>query len=112
RRRTVHRLAMTLYEYKSEFVRKYIHQGRAEGEAKGRAEGEAKGEAKAVLAVLESRGIEVPEQVRERISGCTDLDQLEGWIHRVATVNSVDELFNQAARGCQPQQGRADAAST
>ncbi|GLY66195.1 hypothetical protein [Amycolatopsis taiwanensis] len=73
------------YEYKSEFVRKYIHQGRAEGEAKG--------EAKAVLAVLESRGIEVPEQARERISGCTDLDQLEGWIRRVATVNSVDELF-------------------
>ncbi|WP_285487082.1 hypothetical protein, partial [Amycolatopsis taiwanensis] len=71
---------MTLYEYKSEFVRKYIHQGRAEGEAKGRAEGEAK----AVLAVLESRGIEVPEQARERISGCTDLDQLEGWIRRVA----------------------------
>lgn len=69
------------YEYQSDFVRRYIYRGRAEGEAK------------AVLAVLKSRGIEVPEQARERISGCTDLDQLGGWLERVATVKSVDELF-------------------
>lgn len=48
-----------------------------------------------MLGVLESRGIEVPERARERISGCADLDLLEGWIQRVATVKSVDELFNQ-----------------
>lgn len=73
------------YEYQSDFVRKYIFQGRAEGRAEG--------EAKAVLAVLKSRGIEVPEKARKRISGCTDLDQLGGWLDRVATVKSVDELF-------------------
>lgn len=61
------------HDYKSEFIRKYVHQGRAEAEAK------------AVLGVLESRGIEIPEQARERINGCADLDLLDGWIHRVAT---------------------------
>lgn len=102
------------YEYQSDFVRKFIHQGRAEGRAQGeakgrlegraeglvqgraegRAEGRVEGEVKAVLGVLESRGIELPERARERISGCANLDLLEGWLHRVATVKSVDELFN------------------
>ena len=73
------------YEYQSDFVRKYINQGRAEGRAEG--------EAKAVLAFLAARGIEVPEEPRERIISCTDLDQLEMWIRRAATITAIDELF-------------------
>lgn len=78
------------YEYQSEFVRKYIYQGRAQG----RAEGEAKGEAKALLAVLAARHIDVGDDTRARITACTDLDQLEAWIHRAVTANSVDDLFD------------------
>lgn len=78
------------YEYQSEFVRRYIYQGRAEG----RAEGEAKGEAKAVLAVLAARGIEVPGDARARITECTDLDQLDTWVRRAVTAESVQDLFD------------------
>jgi hypothetical protein len=73
------------YEYQSEFVRRYVFQGRAEGEAKG--------EAKAILAFLEARGVDVPDDARARISGCTDLDQLDVWVRRAATAGSVDNLF-------------------
>ena len=78
------------YGYQSDFARRYY----AEGEAKGKAEGEASGEAKAVLAVLDARSIEVPDRIREEITGCTDLDQLDTWIRRAATANKVQELFD------------------
>ncbi len=70
------------HRYQSDFARRYYNQG------------EAKGEAKAVLAFLDARGIEIPDQARERITGCTDLDQLDTWVRRAATVNTVDELFD------------------
>ncbi|PXY27751.1 hypothetical protein [Prauserella muralis] len=69
------------YEYQSEFVRRNVVQGRAEGEAT------------ALLAVLAARGIEVPDDIRRRITGCTDLQQLETWIRRAATATSVEQLF-------------------
>ncbi|MGQ0779012.1 MAG: hypothetical protein ACT4NY_32135, partial [Pseudonocardiales bacterium] len=58
------------------------------------AKGEAKGEAKAVLAVLDARGIDVPEDVRTRITGCSDLGQLDAWVRRAATADSVKDLFD------------------
>lgn len=75
------------YEYQSDFVRRYIHQGRAEGEAKG--------EAKAVLAVLAARGIDVPDDARARIAECNVLDQLDTWVRRAATAEAVQDLFDQ-----------------
>ena len=35
----------------------------------------------------------MPEAERERITTCTDLDQLEIWIRRSATATHVKELF-------------------
>jgi hypothetical protein len=58
------------------------------------AEGEAKGEAKGVLLVPADRGIEVSDQVRERITSCTDTAQLELWLRRVVTVETADQLFD------------------
>jgi hypothetical protein len=46
-----------------------------------------------LLAVLAARGIEVPDDVQARITGCTDLEQLETWIRRAATADSVQDLF-------------------
>lgn len=77
------------YEYQSDFVRRYIFQGRAEG----RAEGEARGEARALLTVLAARGLEVSDDARARIDGCDDPDQLNLWISRAATAESVDDVF-------------------
>ncbi len=81
------------YEYQSEFVRRYVFQGRAEGRLEGEAKGEAKGEARAVLAVLDARGVDVPEAVHTRITECSDLDQLDGWVRRAVTADSVEDLF-------------------
>jgi hypothetical protein len=73
------------YEYQSDFARRYFGQGKAEGKAEG--------EAKAVLAVLATRGIEVPDDARARITSCTDLDQLETWVRRAVTAHCVHDLF-------------------
>jgi hypothetical protein len=95
----------TYREYKSEFARKYISQGRAEGEAKGRAEGVAEGraegvaegrvdgEAAALLVILETRGIPVPEEIRGRIRECGSLEQLETWVRTAATAESIEDVF-------------------
>jgi len=75
----------TGHRYHSEFARRYFDQGEAEGQAKG--------EAKAVLAVLEARGIDVPAELRERITTCTDLEQLDTWVRRAATAGTAQDLF-------------------
>ncbi|MEU8194132.1 hypothetical protein AB0C10_10160 [Microbispora amethystogenes] len=63
--------------------------------AKGRTEGHAEGEIDAILNVLEARGLEVPDDVRERIRRCQDLDQLRTWVRRAVTVTSAHELFTE-----------------
>lgn len=55
-------------------------------------QGKAEGEARAVLTILDARGVEVPAQVRRRITGCTDLAQLGIWVRRAATANQIDDL--------------------
>ena len=62
------------YEYKSDFARKYVAQGRAEGRAE-----EA---ARALLTVLRARGIAVPDAVRERIQAQKDPERLERWLEK------------------------------
>jgi hypothetical protein len=77
------------YEFRSDFLRNFAAEQQAEGQAKG----EAQGEAKAVLTFLATRGIEVPDEARERITGCTDLAQLEAWVRRAVAATSVEDLF-------------------
>ena len=55
--------------------------------------GEAKGEAKALLLTLSARGIEVSEEARTRITTCDDLGQLDTWVRRAVSAESVDEVF-------------------
>jgi hypothetical protein len=76
--------------YQSDFARRWV----AEGKAEGKAEGIAEGEAKAIILFLSARGIDVPEEDRERIMACTDLVQLGEWVKRAAVVNSVNTLFD------------------
>ena len=45
------------------------------------------------LTVLEARGIAVAEEQRARILGCDDLERLELWVRRAATVADASELF-------------------
>ncbi|MEU0741049.1 hypothetical protein [Streptomyces sp. NPDC006134] len=64
-----------------------------EGEAKGEAKGEARGKAEGVLRVLDVRGLAVTDDVRARISGCTDLDRLDDWLARAVTAERAEDLF-------------------
>jgi len=47
----------------------------------------------AVLVVLEARGLAVSDAQRERVASTTDLETLDRWVRRAATVSSTDELF-------------------
>ncbi|GAA3444641.1 hypothetical protein [Planomonospora venezuelensis] len=75
----------------SPFAREHFGRGLEEGKAEGKAE-EA---ARMVLLVLTARGLEVPEEIRDRITACTDLARLESWAARAATVQSVHDLFGE-----------------
>ena len=56
-------------------------------------EGRAEGQAEGVLRVLEVRGIEIPDSVRERVTACTDLDVLGTWLDRSLSATRAEELF-------------------
>lgn len=61
----------------------------------GKAQGEARGEAKGVLRVLEVRGLPVSDEVRARVTACTDLDRLNDWLDRAGTVQSAEDRFTE-----------------
>jgi hypothetical protein len=69
------------YTFKSEFMLRVVAHGKAEGEAE------------AVLMVLEARGFTIPDELRARVTGCADEDQLRTWIRHAATAETLDEVF-------------------
>ncbi|WP_431331341.1 hypothetical protein ACPZ13_35340 [Streptomyces sp. IPPR8] len=58
-----------------------------------RAEGRAEGRAEDILLLLERRGVEVSEEERARITGCTDMGVLDAWFVRAITASSAAEVF-------------------
>ncbi|MFH8219488.1 hypothetical protein ACH4C2_09520 [Streptomyces sp. NPDC018057] len=56
-------------------------------------QGEAKGRIALILRTLEKREIGVPEEAHDRITSCTDLDQLTTWFDRALTAEAADDLF-------------------
>ncbi len=83
------------YEYQSDFARRYVAQGKAEGKAEGLAEGEAAGRAHSLLSVLAARGLDVPEDVRARITACTELARLDAWLARAVTAASAVDVVGE-----------------
>ncbi|MFD4263504.1 hypothetical protein ACFWR9_39335 [Streptomyces sp. NPDC058534] len=57
--------------------------------------GRAKGQAEGILHILEVRGIEISDSVRERVADCTDLDVLVSWLDRSLSVAHAEELFGE-----------------
>jgi hypothetical protein len=53
----------------------------------------SEGQAKAILAVLETRGLAVTDDQRERILASTDAAELDRWVRRAAKIARSDELF-------------------
>ncbi|MFB4304227.1 hypothetical protein [Actinomadura sp. NTSP31] len=74
------------YEWQSDFAKTHI--------AEGRAAGRAEGAAKSVLLVLEARGVDVSNSVRERVTDCTDIEQLERWVRRAVVIDHAEQLFD------------------
>jgi hypothetical protein len=74
-------------------IQQGVAQGIQQGVAQGIQQGVAQGQAAGVLQVLEARGLVVSDAARERILGCTDLEQLARWIRRAATVSAIEALF-------------------
>ncbi len=53
----------------------------------------SQGEANALFEVLDVRGSDVSDEIRARVTGCTDIQQLRVWIRRAATADSIDDVF-------------------
>jgi hypothetical protein len=68
-------------------------EGKAEGKVEGKVEGKAEESASLILRVLEKHGIQIPEDIRERITSCTDLDALTLWFDRSLTATTAEDLF-------------------
>ncbi|WP_344590155.1 hypothetical protein [Actinomadura vinacea] len=81
-RKLLEEIMLDDYQWQSDFAIKHRSEGRAEGEAR------------ALLMFLRARKICVSDETREQITGCTDLDRLELWLKRAATINTTDELFD------------------
>lgn len=83
-------MTATAEEYRSELFRELAARNQQIGEARG----EARGEGRAVLTVLAARGVPVPDAARERILACTDLAQLDAWLHRAGTATSIEQVLD------------------
>ncbi|MDI3388194.1 hypothetical protein QIS99_18580 [Streptomyces sp. B-S-A8] len=55
------------------------------------------GRAQALLQVLEDRGLDVSDDVRERITTCHDGDQLSEWLTRALTAQQAADIFDAQA---------------
>jgi len=58
-----------------------------------RDEGRAQRGAEDIVLVLEARGLDVSDEVRERVTGCDDPDLLREWLTRAVTAPSAEAIF-------------------
>jgi hypothetical protein len=65
---------------------------RKAGRKAGREEGLAQGHAHAILLLLAERGIDIADDIRERITTCTDTALLTTWLTRTLTAASAEEV--------------------
>ncbi|MEU7743299.1 hypothetical protein [Nonomuraea sp. NPDC049158] len=86
-------MSSTAWPVYSPFAKEHFGKGKAEGKAEGKVEGKVEGKAEAVIKILKARGISVPQDAHDRITRCTDLDQIEEWIDRAVTATALDDLF-------------------
>jgi hypothetical protein len=56
---------------------------------------EGPGWAKSILIVLEVRRVAFPDEIRKRILGCRDLDQLRVWLLRAVTATTIDNVIRE-----------------
>lgn len=64
-----------------------------------RDEGRAQGRAGDIVLVLEARGLDVSDEVRERVTRCDDPDLLRDWLTRAVTASSAEAIFTGGREG-------------
>ncbi|MEH0575951.1 hypothetical protein [Streptomyces sp. B21-108] len=74
-------VAVDLSPYKSYIFEEFRDEGRAQRGAED------------IVLVLEARGLDIADEVRERVTGCDDPDLLRHWLTRAVTVGSAEEIF-------------------
>jgi hypothetical protein len=74
------------YEFQSDFFRRAADKYAAKAAAKEKA--------RDVLMFLDARGIDVPDTARTRITECTDIQQIDTWVRRAATADSIDDVLD------------------
>jgi hypothetical protein len=74
-------VAVDLSPYKSYIFEEFRDEGRAQRGAED------------ILLVLEARGFDVSDEVRERVTGCDDPDLLREWLTRAVTASSAEAIF-------------------
>jgi hypothetical protein len=79
-------MTMGTHEFTSDFAGRYYRQGEADGEINGTR--------RTLLAVLIAREIEVPDRADTRITRCGDLRELESWVRRAATADSIEDVID------------------
>ncbi|WP_394841918.1 hypothetical protein LZC95_33190 [Pendulispora brunnea] len=60
----------------------------------GRAQGWVEARSYDILCVLETRGIPIPPEVRQRVLECKELRRLEIWLKRAVTANSAADVVD------------------
>ena len=79
-----------------------IERGRIEGLAEGRTEGLAEGRTEgrqlALVRLLRRRFGDVPAEIVAAVESTTEADQLDQWLDRAVTADSLDELRIRPAR--------------
>ncbi|GAA1764411.1 hypothetical protein [Streptomonospora arabica] len=60
----------------------------------GYLEGYREGKAECVVSALRHRGLHVSDEVAERISTCTDPDQLDTWMKRALSADTAEDIFD------------------
>jgi hypothetical protein len=95
----------TTWVVSTPFAKEHFGRGKAEGFAEGLAAGEAQGitegrtegriggEAQALLTVLRARFVLSDDHVL-RVLGCIDLEELDLWLLRAATVKKIEDVFD------------------
>jgi hypothetical protein len=92
-RKELKAMALTKYEYQSDFARKYVAQGVEKGREEGREKGRAEGRAALLTELLALRFGPLPEPAQKRLSSAS-IEQLDEMGRRLLSANTLNEVLN------------------
>ncbi|NUP46944.1 MAG: hypothetical protein HOW97_06455, partial [Catenulispora sp.] len=69
-------------------------ESREAGREEGREAGRVEGRVEDVLRLADRRGILLSGEQRDRVRGCTDIDQLDRWFDRAIDARTAAEIFD------------------